>query len=75
MGIYTYEEPHDPRWAEMRNFMLSVRDGKPVVVPFEVGVADAQGMIYGNRAIETGQKVYWPEAQPPEVTGEKSKKV
>jgi hypothetical protein len=24
-------------------------------------VADAQGVIYGNRAIETGQKVFWPK--------------
>lgn len=61
MGIYEYEEPHEPRWSEMRNFMLSIRDGKPVVVPLEIGVADALGVIYGNRSIETGQKVLWPQ--------------
>jgi hypothetical protein len=30
--------------------------------PFEAGVADAQGMIDGNRSIETGQKAFWPQA-------------
>jgi len=64
MGIYSYEEPHDPWWTEMYNFMLSVRDGKPVIAPLEIGVADALGVIYGNRAVETGQKVFWPKAQP-----------
>jgi predicted dehydrogenase len=64
MGIYSYEEPHDPWWSEMYNFMLSVRDGKPVIAPLEVGVADALAVIYGNRAVETGQKIFWPKAQP-----------
>jgi predicted dehydrogenase len=64
MGIYNYEELHDPWWSEMHNFMLSVREGKPVIVPLEVGVADALAVIYGNRAVETGQKVFWPQAQP-----------
>jgi len=64
MGIYTYEEPHDPWWSEMANFLASVRDQKPVIAPFEVGVSDAQGVIYGNRAIETGQRVYWPGKEP-----------
>jgi predicted dehydrogenase len=63
-GLYTYQEPHDPWWSEMYNFMLSVRDGKPVIAPLEIGVADAQAVIYGNRAVETGQRVYWPNAQP-----------
>ncbi|MGA9058398.1 MAG: hypothetical protein WB763_18010, partial [Terriglobia bacterium] len=61
MGIYKYEEPHDPWWSEMSNFLASVREGKPVVAPLEIGVADAQGVIYGNRAVETGQKVFWPK--------------
>jgi hypothetical protein len=60
MGIYEYEEPHDPWWGEMHNFMVSIRDDKPAVVPLRLGMADAKGVIYGNRAIETGQKVYWP---------------
>jgi predicted dehydrogenase len=64
MGIYSYEEPHDPWWSEMYNFMSSVGDGKPVIAPLEVGVADALAVIYGNRAVETGQKVFWPKAQP-----------
>jgi predicted dehydrogenase len=61
MGIYKYEEPHDPWWSEMSNFFASIREGKPVVAPLEIGVADAQGVIYGNRAVETGQKVFWPK--------------
>jgi len=64
MGIYNYEEPHDPWWSELHNFLLSVRDGKPIIAPFALGKADAQGVIYGNRAVETGQKVYWPGAEP-----------
>jgi len=27
-------------------------------------VGDAQGVIYGNRSVETGQRVYWPGAEP-----------
>jgi predicted dehydrogenase len=61
MGIYKYEEPHDPWWSEMSSFLASIREGKPVVAPLEIGVADAQGVIYGNRAVETGQKVFWPK--------------
>ena len=61
MGIYKYEEPHDPLWSEMSSFLASIREGKPVVAPLEIGVADAQGVIYGNRAVETGQKVFWPK--------------
>ncbi len=64
MGIYNYEEPHDPYWSELRNFLLSVRDAKPVIAPFELGMLDAQGVIYGNRSIETGQRVYWPGKEP-----------
>jgi predicted dehydrogenase len=75
MGIYDYEEPHDPWWSEMDNFMLSVRDGKPVIAPLEIGVADAQGVIYGNRAVETGQKIFWPKAQPLKETQKESNKV
>jgi hypothetical protein len=65
MGIYKYEEPHDPWWSEMSNFLASIREGKPVIAPLEIGVADAQGVIYGNRAVETGQKVFWPKKQAP----------
>lgn len=61
MGIYEYEEPHNPWWYELKNFMASVREGKPNACPLEVGVADAHGVIYGNRAIDTGQKVFWPK--------------
>jgi predicted dehydrogenase len=68
MGIYTYEEPHDPWWSELHNYLLSVRDGKPIIAPFEIGVHDAQGVIYGNRAVETGQRVYWPGKEPQKQT-------
>lgn len=60
LRIYEYEEPHDPLWSEMVNFLTVIREGKPAVVPLEVGVADALAVIYGNRAIQTGQKVFWP---------------
>ena len=60
MGIFNYEEQHDPWWSEQSNFFASIRDGKPVAAPLEMGVADALAVIYANRAVETGQKVLWP---------------
>ena len=63
MGIYEYEEPHDPWYSEMVNYLASVREGKPVVAPLAIGVSDALGVIYGNRAVDTGQKVFWPKKQ------------
>jgi len=60
MGIYEYREEHDPWWSELKNFFASIREGKPVVAPMEVGIADALAVIYANRSIETGQKAYWP---------------
>ena len=68
MGIYNYEEPHDPYWSELHNFLLSVRDGKPIIAPFSIGMADAQAVIYGNRSVDTGQRVYWPGAEPQKET-------
>ena len=61
MGIYEYEEPHDPWYSELANYLASIREGKPVVAPLEIGVNDALGVIYGNRAVDTGQKVFWPK--------------
>jgi predicted dehydrogenase len=61
MGIYEYEEPHDPRYSELVNYLASIREGKPVVAPLEIGVSDSLGVIYGNRAIDSGQKVFWPK--------------
>jgi predicted dehydrogenase len=63
MGIYNYRELHDPFWAELVNFFASIRDGKPVIAPLEVGAADALAVIYANRSIEMGQKVFWPQRQ------------
>lgn len=62
LGIYEYEEPHDPWYSEMVNFFASIREGKPIAAPLDIGVADALGVIYANRAIDTGQKVFWPKA-------------
>jgi predicted dehydrogenase len=73
MGIYDYEEPNDPWWSELHNFMLSVRESKPIIAPLAIGVADAQGVIYGNRAVETGQRVYWPGREPQKAEGGKQK--
>jgi predicted dehydrogenase len=63
IGIHDYEEPHDPNWSELNNFFASIRDGKPVAAPLEVGVADAMAVIYANQAIDTGQKVLWSNKQ------------
>ena len=56
MGIYQPEEPFDPYWGELVNFFASIREGKPVVAPLEVGVADAMAVINANRAIDEVQK-------------------
>ncbi len=74
MGIYNYEEPHDPWWTELHNFLMSIREGKPIAAPYALGKADAQGVIYGNRAIETGERVYWPGQEPQDAT-KKAKKI
>lgn len=63
MGIYDYHEPHDPTWTQLENFFASIREGKPVAAPLEVGIADAVGVIYANRAIDAGQRVLWPKKQ------------
>jgi predicted dehydrogenase len=63
MGIYDYEELHDPKWSELSNFMASIRDGKPIACPLETGIADARAVIYGNRAIDTGTTVLWPKKE------------
>ena len=64
LGIdYPVNEPHDPYWSELSNFMASIRDGKPNACPMEIGVADARAVIYGNRAIDTGTRVFWPKKE------------
>lgn len=68
LGIYEFDEPHDPWWYELKNFLATIRDGKPNACPLELGVADAHGVIYGNRAIDTGQKVFWPKANGAQKT-------
>ena len=45
----------------MNNFFASIREKKPIAAPLEIGVSDALGVIYGNRAVDTGQKVFWPK--------------
>lgn len=63
IGIYSDEEPHDPNWSEFNNFFASIRDGQPVAAPLEVGLQDALAVVYANRAIDTGQRVFWPGQQ------------
>ena len=63
MGIYEYEEPHDPWYSELVNFFASIRDGKPIAAPLDLGISAARGAIYANRSIDTGQKVVWPTQQ------------
>ena len=59
-GVYDYREPNDPWYEEMVNYFASIREGKPVAAGLEIGAADSLGVIYANRAIETGTKVFWP---------------
>ena len=71
MGI-EFNEPHNPYWSELSNFLASIRDGKPIACPLETGVADARAVIYGNRAIDTGQKVVWPKTKGEVQPGSKA---
>ena len=59
-GYYTYKSPNDAWNEELANWIVSISDGKPVICGLELGVNDARAVIYGNRAIDTGQKVFWP---------------
>jgi predicted dehydrogenase len=68
LGMYDYTEPHDPVWQEMYNYLASIREGKPIAAPFQLGADDAYAVIYANRAIDTGQKVLWPKKTS--LTGE-----
>jgi len=52
---------NDAWFEELTNFVASVRDGKPVACGLDQGIADARAVIYGNRAIDTGKKVFWPK--------------
>jgi len=52
---------NDAWYEELTNFVASLRDSKPVACGLEHGIADARAVIYGNRAIDTGQKVLWPK--------------
>jgi predicted dehydrogenase len=63
MGIEAPPELHDPLWSEMKDFFSSIRDGRPVAANLDVGEADSRAVIYANRAIESGQKVRWPEGR------------
>lgn len=56
MGIYQPEEPYDPYWGELVNFFASIREGRAVIAPLEIGVADAMAVIDANRAIDEVQK-------------------
>ena len=58
---YTTIPENDAWYEELTNFIASVRDGKPVACGLDQGIADARAVIYGNRAIDTGQKVFWPK--------------
>ena len=55
-----HKDAHDPMWNQLVNFFASIREGKLVAAPLEIGVADALAVIYANRAIDTGRKVFWP---------------
>ncbi len=60
-GIYDYGEPYDPYWGELVNFFASVRVGTHVIAPREVGTRNALAVIYANRAIDKGLRVFWPK--------------
>jgi predicted dehydrogenase len=63
LGISDYEEPHDPWYSEMVDFFASIREGKPVSASLDLGISEARAVIYANRAIDTGQKVFWGNQQ------------
>jgi predicted dehydrogenase len=60
-GIYRHQERINPYRKHLSHFFDSIRNGKPIVAPREVGATNSLAIIYANRAIDTGQKVCWPE--------------
>lgn len=60
----TYKaQANDAYLEELTNYIASVRDGMPVACGIDLGAADARAVIYANRAIDTGQRVFWPKKQ------------
>ncbi len=59
-GWYEVVEPRDPVFVELEHFLLCVRDGLKPEADVNVGAADAEMVIYSNRAMEENRRVFWP---------------
>jgi predicted dehydrogenase len=75
MGVLEMDKEQDALTVEEDSFFACVREGKKPLADVHVGAADSRAVIFANRAMETGQKVFWPkETGLPPVT-QISKKV
>jgi predicted dehydrogenase len=75
MGVLEMDKERDALTVEEEDFFACVREGKKALADVHVGAADSRAVIFANRAMETGQKVFWPkETRQPPVT-QISKKV
>jgi predicted dehydrogenase len=61
MGVLEMDKERDALTVEEESFFACVRDGKKPLADVHVGAADSRAVIFANRAMETGQKVFWPK--------------
>ena len=56
-------EPKDPVGVQLEHFFLCVRNGSKPLADVNIGLADAQAVIYSNRAMDENRRVFWPAYQ------------
>ena len=75
MGVLEMDKEQDALTVEEDSFFACVREGKKPLADVHVGAADSRAVIFANRAMETGQKVFWPKATGLPPVTQISKKV
>ena len=61
MGVLEMERERDALTVEEEGFFACIREGRKPLADVYIGAADSRAVIYANRAMETGQKVFWPK--------------
>ena len=49
--------------VQLEHFLLCVRTGSKPVADVNIGLADAEAVIYSNRAMDENRRVFWPAYQ------------
>ena len=66
LGVIEVERERNPIQAEDEHFFECIRQGKKPLADLDVGAADSRAVIYANRAMDSKERVTWPEPQPGE---------